>query len=333
MKIIRSLQELGPPIAETVVTIGNFDGVHLGHREVFRQVVAKAHECDGVATVVTFNPHPLKVLAPLQAPRLLNTYQEKERLIEASCIDLLVILPFDQALARMPAREFVESILVEGLGVKHLIIGYDYAFGNNREGDADFLREQGRIHGFTVEVLGAVAKAGEAYSSTGVRHRLAAGDVAGVVEVLGRHFTLEGKVIHGLQRGAQLGFPTANLVSEKETLPRPGVYAVKVKYAEQLFDGVMNIGFNPTFGLERISLEVHILDFRQDLYGQTLRVYFLERLRDELIFPSVKALAEQIAEDVSQARQVLSGASIVEYRAYLDCGYTPANRQPGLRCS
>jgi len=333
MKIIRSLQELGPPIADTVVTIGNFDGVHLGHREVFRQVVARAHEYDGVATVVTFNPHPLKVLAPLQAPRLLNTYQEKERLIEASCIDLLVILPFDQALARMTAREFVETILVRGLGVKHLIIGYDYAFGNNREGDADYLREQGRIHGFTVEVLGAVSKAGEAYSSTGVRHRLAAGDVAGVVEVLGRHFTLEGRVVQGLQRGAQLGFPTANLVSEKEILPRPGVYAVKVKFAERLFDGVMNIGFNPTFGLERISLEVHILDFRQDLYGQTLRVYFLERLRDELVFTSVKALAEQIAEDVSQARRILSGASIVEYRAYLDCGNNPANRRPALRCN
>jgi len=332
MKIIRSLQELGPPIDNTVVTIGNFDGVHLGHREVFRRVVAKALELDGLATVVTFNPHPLKVLAPLQAPRLLNTYQEKERLIEASCIDLLVILPFDQALAQLPAREFVERVLVKGLGVKHLIIGYDYAFGNNREGDADYLREQGRIHGFTVEVLGAVANAGETYSSTGVRHRLAAGDVAGMVEVLGRHFTLEGKVVHGLQRGAQLGYPTANLVSDKEILPRPGVYAVKVKFAERLFDGVMNIGFNPTFGLERISLEVHILDFQQDLYGQMLRVYFIERLRDELVFTSVKALAEQIAEDVAQARQILSGARIVEYRAYLDCGFNPDNRQPGLRC-
>jgi len=332
MKIIRSLQELGPPIADTVVTIGNFDGVHLGHREVFRRVVAKAHELDGVATVVTFNPHPLKVLAPLQAPRLLNTYQEKERLIEASCIDLLVILPFDQALAQLSAREFVERVLVKGLGVKHLIIGYDYAFGNNREGDADYLREQGRSYGFTVEVLGAVANAGETYSSTGVRHRLAAGDVAGVVEVLGRHFTLEGRVVHGLKRGAQLGFPTANLVTDKEILPRPGVYAVKIKYAERLYDGVMNIGFNPTFGLERISLEAHILDFQQDIYGQNLRVYFIERLRDELIFQSVSALAEQIAQDVSQARRVLTGASIVEYRAYLDCGYNQESRRSGRRC-
>jgi len=153
-----------------------------------------------------------------------------------------------------------------------------------------------------------------------------------VVEVLGRHFTLEGRVVQGLQRGAQLGFPTANLVSEKEILPRPGVYAVKVKYAERLFDGVMNIGFNPTFGLERISLEVHILDFRQDLYGQKLRVYFIERLRDELIFQSVSALAEQIAQDVSQARRVLTGARIVEYRAYLDCGYNQESRRSGRRC-
>jgi riboflavin kinase/FMN adenylyltransferase len=333
MRIARTLGELIPPFFNTVVTIGNFDGVHLGHREIFRRVVAKARELAGLATVVTFNPHPLKVLAPLQAPRLLNTYQEKERLIEASCIDLLVTLPFDQKLARMPAREFVEEILVGGLGVKHLIIGYDYAFGFNREGDADSLRGLGREHGYTVDVLGAVDNGGEVYSSTGVRHRLAAGKVAEVVNILGRHFTLEGKVVHGAQRGAQLGFPTANLVTEKEILPRPGVYAVRVKYAEHMYDGVMNIGFNPTFGLERISLEVHLLDFSQEIYGQMLRVYFIERLRDELIFSSVAALASQISEDISRARGLLAQSKVVEYREYLDCGNFPGTvRKPGSCC-
>jgi riboflavin kinase / FMN adenylyltransferase len=330
MKIIRDLQELVPPLANTIVTIGNFDGIHLGHREIFRRVVAKARVLGGLATVVTFEPHPLKVLAPMQAPRLLNTYQEKERLIEASCIDLLVTLPFDQKLSHMSAREFTEEILVAGLGVRHLIIGYDYAFGFNREGDADFLRELGRQHGYTVEVLGAVVHGDEIFSSTGVRHRLAAGDVAGVVKVLGRHFTLEGKVVHGAHRGTQLGFPTANLVTEKEILPRPGVYAVKAKYANRLYDGVMNIGFNPTFGLERISLEVHLLDFSQDIYGDILRVYFIERLRDELVFSSATALASQISEDIFRARELLVDSQVVEYREYLDCGKKPGTAQaPG----
>lgn len=329
MRIIRDLQGLVPPMTNTVVTIGNFDGVHLGHREIFRQVVGKARELAGLATVVTFVPHPLKVLAPLQAPRLLNTYPEKERLIEASCIDLLVTLPFDEQLARMSARRFVEEILVGGLGVRHLIIGYDYAFGCNREGDAEFLRKQGRRHGFSVEVVGAVAKAGEAYSSTAARHRLAAGDVAGVVAILGRHFTLEGTVVEGLRRGSQLGFPTANLVSDKEILPRPGVYAVKVKHAGRLYDGVMNIGFNPTFGLERISLEVHLLDFAGDLYRQQLRVYFIERLRDELVFSSAAALAQQIAVDIARARELLPRANIVEYRDYLDCGQDSSGPRKG----
>jgi riboflavin kinase / FMN adenylyltransferase len=320
MRVVRGLQGLDPPFANTIVTIGNFDGVHLGHREIFRRVVAKARALGGLATVVTFEPHPLKVLAPMQAPRLLNTYQEKERLIEASCIDLLVTLPFDQKLSKMPAREFIEEVLVQGLGVRHLIIGYDYAFGFNREGDADFLRELGQEHDYTVEVLGAVLQGDEVFSSTGVRHRLAAGNVAGVVKFLGRHFTLEGEVVHGAQRGAQLGFPTANLVTEKEILPRPGVYAVKVKFADRMYDGVMNIGFNPTFGLERISLEVHLLDFSQDIYGETLRVYFIERLRDELIFSSVAALARQISEDIARARSILADTQVVEYREYLDCG-------------
>lgn len=320
MKLLRTLPEPGS-FANTIVTIGNFDGVHLGHREIFRRVVTKADECRGLATVVTFEPHPLKVLAPLRAPRLLNTYQEKERLIEASCIDLLVCLPFDKTLAQMPAGEFVEQVLVRGLGVRHLIIGYDYAFGNNREGDADFLRQEGEIHNFSVEVLGAVADGEAACSSTRVRQMLGAGDVAGVVKLLGRHFTLEGAVIPGVQRGTQLGFPTANLNTEKEILPRPGVYAVKAKLGDRLLDGVMNIGFNPTFGLERISLEVHLLDFNQNIYNKNLRIYFIERLRDEMVFTSLDALVRQIGNDVERSRELLGAAQVVEYRDYLDCGY------------
>lgn len=320
MRIIHDLTELTEPVHRAVVTIGNFDGVHLGHREVFRRVVCRARELAGTAVVVTFVPHPLKVLDPERAPRLLNTYAEKERLVAASCIDLMVSLPFTRELAAMPAERFVREVLVGRLGLCHLIIGYDYAFGRNREGDVPFLQDKGRECGFTVEVLDPVAEGGQVFSSTLIRHRLGAGDVAGVVGLLGRHFTLEGRVIHGANRGQKLGFPTANLLTDKEILPRPGVYAVRVRHGETFHDGVMNIGFNPTFGTERISLEVHLLDFSGDLYGETLRVYFVERLRGERVFPSPEALVQAIAGDIARARELLEKARIVEYREYLDCG-------------
>ena len=320
MRIIRDLAELTEPPVRAVVTIGNFDGIHLGHREIFRRVVRRAQEIEGTAVVVTFVPHPLKVLDPERAPRLLNTYAEKERLVAASCIDIMVSLPFTSELADMPARDFVRDILVGRIGLRHLVVGYDYAFGRNREGDAAFLQRQGQKLGFSVEVIGPVSGEAEIYSSTLIRRRLGAGDVAGVVGLLGRHFTLEGRVVHGANRGRKLGFPTANLLTEKEILPRPGVYAVKARYRGTLCDGVMNIGFNPTFGTERISLEVHLLDFEGDLYGESLRVYFVEHLRDEKVFSSPEELAASIAADVAKARRLLAGARIVEYREYLDCG-------------
>jgi riboflavin kinase/FMN adenylyltransferase len=320
MEIIGNLDALQEPLKQSVVTIGNFDGVHLGHREIFREIVRKANEINAVSVVVTFVPHPLKVLRPEQAPRLLNTYAEKERLIKASCVDYLVELPFDAEMAEMSPQDFVEQILVAKLGVKHLIIGYDYAFGRDRTGDADFLTRAGQEKGFTVQALGPILRGEEIYSSTLARRLLAAGDVVGVVEPLGRNFTLEGRVVRGANRGAKLGFPTANLLTEKEILPRPGVYAVKVKLDGEMLDGVMNIGFNPTFGVERISLEVHILDFDRDIYDQTLRVYFVERLRDERVFKSADELADSIAMDIESARSILAQARIVEYRDYLDCG-------------
>jgi len=320
MRIIRQLDECCPPLERGVVTIGNFDGVHLGHREIFRRVVRRAGELNGLATVLTFVPHPLKVLTPERAPRLLNTYAEKERLIAASCIDVLAAIPFDREMAEMSPEDFVREILVARLGICHLIVGYDYAFGRNRKGDVDFLRRAGKQAGFSVEMLEPIRRGEEVFSSTLVRRRLAAGDVAGAVALLGRHFNLEGRVIHGASRGRSLGFPTANLLTDKEVLPRPGVYAVKVRLDEQIFDGVMNIGFNPTFGTERISLEVHLLDFSADLYDRSLRVYFVERLREEMVFSSVDDLVCQIRRDVDRARQLLADREVIVYRDYLDCG-------------
>ncbi len=222
-------------------------------------------------------------------------------------------------MAEMPPEKFVDDILLDKLGVKHLIIGYDYAFGKDRSGDADFLARAGREKGFDVQVLGPILRGEEIYSSTLARRMLAAGDVVGVVEPLGRNFTLEGRVVRGANRGEKLGFPTANLISEKEILPRPGVYAVKVRHDDKMYDGVMNIGFNPTFGVERISLEVHILDFNEDIYDQTIRVYFVERLRDEKVFKSADELADSIATDIEKARKILEESKVIEYRDYFEC--------------
>ena len=320
MRIIRDLNELAAPLPNAVVTIGNFDGVHLGHREIFRRLVGRARELGGVSVVYTFVPHPLKVLAPERAPRLINTYAEKERLIEASCIDVLICAPFTPETATLSADRFVEEILVKKIGVRHLVVGYDYAFGRNREGNAEFLRQKGEELGFEVEVLGPITGHGETYSSTRIRQMLTDGEVSGVVALLGRHFTLEGEVIHGAKRGGKLGFPTANLCTEKEILPKPGVYAVKVRRGDKVFDGVVNIGCNPTFCNEGISVEVHLLDFHEQIYGETLRLYFVKRLRDEMLFPTPEELSRAIEADIAGARKILAETRIVEYRDYLDCG-------------
>lgn len=321
MQVVRDLDTLKETPCRTVLTIGNFDGVHLGHREVFRRVVNRARELKGTAVVVTFEPHPLHLLAPEKAPLRLNTPEEKVRLLTASCIDMLVVLEFNRRLADMSADDFVREILVDKLGVKHLIIGYDYAFGRNRQGNASFLEEKSREYGFTLEILEPIRAEQQVHSSTAIREILKEGRVADAVNVLGRNFTLDGVVVHGDGRGRKLGFPTANLSTGKEILPCDGVYAVKVKWREHYYDGVINIGHRPTFAGGKTTLEIHILDFQGDLYAERLRIYFVERLRGEQKFSSIEALQQAVLKDIEQAREQLAEAQVVEYREYLDCGY------------
>lgn len=320
MLVVKNLHDLKVPPTRSVITIGNFDGVHLGHREIFRRVVTKARELSGTSVVVTFEPHPLRFIAPEKAPLRLNTPEEKIRLIAASCIDLLVILHFDQALADMSAQTFVRDILVRSLGVKHLIVGYDYAFGRDRLGDTKFLQEQATLNSFTLEILEAICSERQAHSSTMIREILSEGRVRDAVKILGRHFTFDGVVVHGAGRGKKLGFPTANLITQKEILPRKGVYAVKVKWSEKYFDAVINIGRRPTFDNSLITLEIHLINFHGNLYGERLRVYFVDRIRDEQFFSTVKALQNAVQKDIECARQLLSKEDVVEYREYLDCG-------------
>lgn len=320
MQIIRDLDELKKPLPNAVVTIGNFDGIHLGHREIFRRLVKKSREIDGVSVVYTFVPHPLKVVSPENAPPLINTYREKELLIEASCIDVLICAPFTWDTANLPASRFVREVLVDKVGVSHLVVGYDYLFGKGREGNAELLRRMGKQLNFSVEVLQPIADEAEVYSSTRIREMIGQGHVREVTRLLGRHFTFEGTVVHGFKRGTKLGFPTANLKTDKELLPKSGVYAVKIKRGEEILDGVLNIGNNPTFEAAGQFIEVHLFDFCETIYGEDLRVYFVERLRDEMRFEDSARLVQAIEQDIRRARQVLGETRIIQYQDYLDCG-------------
>jgi len=320
MIVLHDLHELKRQLKDVVLTIGNFDGVHLGHREIFRRVVAKARELGGTSAVMTFVPHPLKVLAPEKLRPLINTYDEKERLIRASRIDVFFSLPFSREFATVSAEDFVAEILVGRIGVKHLIVGYDYAFGRDREGDVVALRKLGDKYGFTLEVLEPVQQGERLFSSTRVRELIAAGEVGEVVHWLGRHFSLEGTVVRGDGRGRGLGFPTANLATAKELLPASGVYAVKVRLDGKYYDGVANLGSNPTFPGATGGVEVHLFDFDQDIYGKPLRIYFMARLRGETRFSGPRELVAAIEQDVARSRTLLANARLVVYHEYLSEG-------------
>ncbi|NOY13301.1 MAG: bifunctional riboflavin kinase/FAD synthetase, partial [Deltaproteobacteria bacterium] len=279
MKILTGFRSADPPIGPCVVTLGNFDGVHLGHRALLRRLVSKARQLQCQSAVYTFDPHPLKLLCPDKAPLLLNTPAEKQRLIAASHVDLLIEALFTRQLASLSPEQFVDEVLIGMLQARGLVIGYDYAFGKGRCGNADFLKSYCAAKGIPVDVLQPVGADGQPYSSTRIRQMLAAGKVAEVVPLLGRHFNLEGEVVAGTQRGRKIGFPTANLKTEKEQLPAPGVYAVKVRHNLQEYQGVVNLGRRPTFDNGKSTIEVHLIDFSGQLYGQKIRLYFVERLR------------------------------------------------------
>ncbi len=312
MKIIRRLDDLHGKLPNPAVTIGNFDGVHLGHREIFRRVIGAAANMGGVSVAVTFFPHPLKVLAPDKSIKLITTYEEKERLIGSSGIDYLVSIPFSREFAEISATGFVRDILVDRIGVRRILIGYDYAFGRNREGNVDLLRRLGGEYGFEVEMIEQIGDGVTVFSSSVIRSLIEDGDVRGALPFLGRYFSIGGPVVHGQNRGKELGFPTANIEPEEELLPKPGVYAVKVKHAGKMYDGACNIGFNPTFNNGRLAVEIHILDFQGDLYGHDLRVYFVERIRDEQVFSGVDELTRAIGADIAACRTILLTVTLAE---------------------
>lgn len=293
----------------SVLTIGNFDGVHLGHQAMLRQLRAKADALGLPAAVLTFEPHPRELFAPDQAPARLTSLREKLALLEACGVDQTYLFRFDRQHAAMSAEEFIERVLIGGLNVKHLIVGDDFCFGKGRRGNFAMLQEFGVRHGFTVEALPTVEAGGMRASSSAVREALAKGDLEYAAVLLGRPYAIAGRVVHGDKIGRTIGFPTANVQLKRKRVPMKGVYAVTVSGLDKRqLTGAANIGVRPTVagGLKPV-LEVHLLDFSQDVYGAHVSVHFRHRLRDELKFDSFDALKRQIALDVQATQDYFSG--------------------------
>jgi riboflavin kinase / FMN adenylyltransferase len=294
------------PDGRRALTIGVFDGLHVGHRRVLGEVTRRARSLDLETCVLTFDPHPLAVVAPGNAPRLLTTIEHRIELLESVGIEVVAVVPFDDEVRTWNPSAFVD-LVVEGLGAALVVVGEDFRFGRDRAGDVEVLRGLGAPRGLEVDVVPLVG--GESpVSSTRIREMIADGDVVGAAGALDRHHEVRGVVVEGDGRGRTIGVPTANVsVSPEAALPGRGVYAVRaaVEPADWM-PGVANIGVRPTFGGDAEVVEVHLLDRERDLYGETLRVRFIERIRDEQRFPDAEALVARIGLDMVEARRVLS---------------------------
>jgi len=293
----------------TVVTVGTFDGVHLGHRDVLARIVARAREMSLDSVLVTFDPHPLEVVNPTAAPLLLTVGEEKLEVVAESGVRYMAIVPFTPVLQRYSAAQFVDDVLRRRFRVKHLVIGHDHGFGRGREGDVDVMRALGHERGFGVEVVDAVATGdGRVVSSTLIRRAVAGGDLHHATQALGRPYSVQARVRRGDQRGRALGFPTVNLDSPpaRKLLPPDGVYAVRAQTPAGAFGGMMNLGGRPTFGDLARSLEVHLFDTDIDLYGASVRVDFVERLRETRAFAGPDELKAQLRRDDERARAILA---------------------------
>lgn len=302
---------LPPDVQATVVTVGTFDGVHRGHRDVLDRLVARGRALGLRTVLVTFEPHPMEVVNPAAAPLMLTLGEEKREVLAESGIDYLAVVPFTPTLARYAAEEFVMRVLRERFNMEYLLMGYDHGFGRNREGDVEVLQALGAREGFRVEVVPPVSIGdGRPISSTSIRRAIAGGDLERAAHGLGRPYALGGRVVKGAARGRGLGFPTINLAppSPRKLLPPQGVYAVRVQTPGGAHGGMLNLGPRPTFGDPSVGVEAHLFDTSGDWYGASVRVDFIARLRDTQKFATPAALVAQLRRDEDDARRVLSAS-------------------------
>jgi riboflavin kinase/FMN adenylyltransferase len=308
MKIYQGIENFKPGNG-AIVTVGTFDGVHAGHIEIFRKMVWEASQTGKETVVITFHPHPRLVIHPDSKDlKFINTQQKKFELIERSGIEHLIIVPFNRDFSNLSSAEFVRKYLVEKIRTNKLIVGYDHHFGKDRLGGFNDLLGLGKIHGFEVEEVGMKTIDGIAVSSTKIRKALTDGDVKLANLLLGYHYSISGEVVYGNRIGRTIGFPTANidLRDEFKLISAIGVYACQVEWNNKTFNGMGNIGYRPTVDEGDLTIEVHIFDFDQEIYGETITIFFLDRIRDEIKFENLSALRQQLIRDRAKAMEILS---------------------------
>ncbi len=313
MRIIRHLAKNNSNLmAPSVVTIGNFDGGHLGHQSIFKQVKHKAKEMDCESAVIFFEPQPLEYFKPEVAPTRLSSLREKLVIMQESEIDYVVVLGFNKTLAELSGDNFCKDILLEGLNTKHIIIGDDFRFAKNRSAGFKELKAFGEQHGFTIEQAARCEHEGSRISSTWIRESLTKGDFVLANKLLGRQYSISGRVIHGDKRGRELGFPTINIKLNRRKLPIKGVFVTSTRLENgEIYPSVSNIGIRPVFNGKQTLLETHLLDFSGEIYGQKVQIEFHSRLRDEQKLASIEALKKQIDLDVQNAREFHAGKNDV----------------------
>lgn len=307
MELVRGVHNLRPRHRGCVATIGNFDGVHAGHRAIIAQLATRARTLGLPSVAMVFEPQPREFFAPEQAPARLMTFREKCEVLASQGIDRVLCVKFDNRFSAQSAQEFCDNILIKGLGIRHLVVGDDFRFGHDRSGDFIFLQKAGESAGFTVEHTCTFEMDGERVSSTRVRETLERSDFDTAARLLGQPFFMSGRVMHGNQLGRTLGVPTANLLPKRIRTPISGVFVVEVEGLEGgRRQGVANLGTSPTVNGQRVRLEVHLFDFNQDIYGCQVRVIFRHKIRDEQKFDGLDALKAAIQQDIQTARQYFS---------------------------
>jgi len=306
MNVIRSANELNPGGRKVCVAIGVFDGVHLGHQQVIRQTIADSQQHEAISVVVTFDCHPSSIVAPERTPPLIYPLPEKMRVIESLDVQTALLIHFDKSFSQISAEDFIRGLTCEFKNIHSVCVGSNFTFGHKRQGNVEFLKKLGEELNFVVHGLAAVSLDGERLSSTRIRDAIRDGNLDSASQMLGRAYSLIGKIIEGEKMGRQLGFPTANLEVSGLILPPNGVYAAHAKVGGRIFRAAVNIGIRPTMkkSTPQLHVEAHLLDFSGDLYAQEMELTFVEKLRDEQNFPSLEALKQQISKDVDAADQL-----------------------------
>ena len=307
MRIIDDLTFNKEDFSSPAVTIGSYDGLHLGHQEIIKRVIERARGERGEAVVLTFEPHPVKFLNPQGHFPLITSHRKKMMLLERFGVDCTINLPFTKALAHMSGEEFIKEVVQGRIGPHWVVVGFNFTFGKHRTGTPDELKKIGTHLGFAVEIVPPYTVNGDVVSSTRIRELIMRGNIQEANRMLGRDFIIMGRVIHGHARGKQLGFPTANLEITSDLYPKKGVYAATVIQEGKTYHGVVNIGTNPTFEDKEFAVEVFLFNYEGDLYGKELWVALVDRVRDEETFPSPDALVHQIEKDVNRAKEILRG--------------------------